>query len=181
MTRRVYNQTRVCFHRLPSCSNLRRVVLHAEMSLKTLGTALTRTLWTSGNTTPPLARSPKVKRLSTTCPVSAGGKHGCGKTKEQSCSSGSTRPSTGDVPSPRELPHRAAAGGEKRPEEPVGAPGVTGVRRRSFTSYAAPMDQKSHLWHRYNETKRMVYGKHKGPPLYRSSHLPPPPQNNKGM
>uniref|UniRef100_A0A8P4KAK3 5'-nucleotidase domain-containing protein 2 n=1 Tax=Dicentrarchus labrax TaxID=13489 RepID=A0A8P4KAK3_DICLA len=124
------------------------------MSLKTVGAALTRTLWTRGNTTPPIVRSPKVNRLSTTCRASGERKQGLGKTKEQSCNT--DRPSE-DVPSSSELPHRCTTGDKKRPKEPVGAPGVTGVRRRSYTSSTAPMDKRSYLWARYNDLKRMVH------------------------
>ncbi|XP_044067368.1 5'-nucleotidase domain-containing protein 2 isoform X2 [Siniperca chuatsi] len=126
------------------------------MSLKTVGTTLTRTLWTTGNRTPPLARSPKVNRLSTTCRVTGERKQGREKTKEQSCSSDSDRPS-GDAPTSSEPLRRCTTGDKKRPKDPVGAPGVTGERRRSYTSTAAPVDQKSYLWARYNDMKRLVH------------------------
>lgn len=135
-----------------------------NMSLKTVGTALTRALWTTGNRTPPLTRSPKVNRLSTSCRVSGERKQGHEKTKEQSCVSDSDRPS-GDVPTPSEPPHKCTTG-DKRLKEPVGAPGVTGVRRRSYTSNAAPVDQRSFLWARYNDMKRLVHGKQRVPSLY---------------
>lgn len=133
------------------------------MSLKTVGTALTRTLWTTGNRTPPVARSPKVNRLSTTCRVSGGREQRSENAKEQSCGSVSDRPSV-DVQSSSEPPFRRTAGDKKQCKEPVGAPGVTGVRRRSYTSNAAPMDQRSYLWARYNDMKRLVHGKHRVPP-----------------
>lgn len=125
-----------------------------KMSLKTVGTALTRTLWSGGNRTPPLARSPKVNRLSSKCSAPAGGKQG----SEESCSSNSARPS-GDVPSTSEPPPTAKAAARKRHEEPAGAPGVTRVRRHSFASPAAPVDQRTYLRARYSEMKRLVHGK----------------------
>lgn len=133
------------------------------MSFKTVGT-LTRTLWARGNKTPPLARSPRVNRLCTTCRISGGKKQGRDGTKEESCGSDSDRP-TGDAPSPSDPLHRCTAGDKKRAKEPLGAPGVCGVRRRSFTSTAAPMDQISYLWTRYNDMKRLVHGKQSPPPL----------------
>lgn len=123
----------------------------ANMSLKTVGTALTRSLWSRGNGTPPLPRNPKASRLSTTC--GAFGDHG-EKSRHQS----------GEAPSPGEHPHKCASGDTKRPKESMRGPGVTGVRRRSFTSNAAPMDQRSYLWTRYNDLKRLVYGKNTPPP-----------------
>ncbi|XP_034552470.1 5'-nucleotidase domain-containing protein 2 [Notolabrus celidotus] len=123
------------------------------MSLKTVGTALTRTLWTRGNRTPPVIGSPKTSRLSSACREFGGGKQG----HEKSCSSNSEKPPTADVTSSSEPPHRCTKGEKKRAKEPVGAPGVSGVRRRSYTSNAAPADQRSYLWARYNDMKRMVH------------------------
>lgn len=131
------------------------------MSFKTVGT-LTRTLWARGNKTPPLARSPRVNRLCTTCRISGGKKQGRDGTKEESCGLDSDRP-TGDAPSPSDPLHRCTAGDKKRAKEPLGAPGVCGVRRRSFTSTAAPVDQISYLWTRYNDMKRLVHGKQRAP------------------
>ncbi|XP_028266613.1 5'-nucleotidase domain-containing protein 2 isoform X2 [Parambassis ranga] len=128
------------------------------MSLKTAGTALTRTLWARGSRTPPLARSPKANKLSTTCSVFAETKQGNTKQQQQQQSSASSDRPTGDGPSCSEPPHTCTTGEKKRAaKEPAGAPGVRGVRRRSFTSTAAPMDQRSYLWSRYNDTKRLVY------------------------
>lgn len=141
------------------------------MSFKTVGT-LTRTLWARGNKTPPLARSPRVNRLCTTCRISGGKKQGRDRTKEESCGSDSDRP-TGDAPSPSDPPHRCTAGDKKRVKEPLGAPGVCGVRRRSFTSTAAPMDQISYLWTRYNDMKRLVHGKQRAPPAHHPSFFYP--------
>lgn len=134
------------------------------MSLNTVGTALTRTLWTGGNRTPPFVRSPKLNRLSTTCWVSGERKQGREKTKEKSCESCTDGPRD-DVPTSSEPAHRCTAGDRKRPQEPLGTPGVTGVRRRSYTSTAAPVDQKSYMWARYNDTKRLVHGKQRVPSL----------------
>lgn len=136
-----------------------RVQLINKMSLKTVGTAVTRTLWTRGNSTPPpVARAHRVSRLSTTCRESAGGKQGRENTKEQSCGSCSDRPCA-EAPSSGEPPHRCQPGDAKRAKEPAGAPGVTGARRRLFTSTKAPVDQRSYLWSRYNDLKRLVHGK----------------------
>lgn len=135
-----------------------------KMSLNTVGTALTRALWTRGNRTPPFVRSPKVNRLSTTCRVSGERKQGREKTKEKSCGSCTDGPGD-DVPTSSEPPHRYTAGDKKPPQEPPGAPGVTGVRRRSHTSTAALVDQKSYMWARYNDTKRLVHGKQRVPSL----------------
>ncbi|XP_043986797.1 5'-nucleotidase domain-containing protein 2 [Gambusia affinis] len=126
------------------------------MPFKTVGTVLTRTLWARGNRTPPLARSPRVNRLSTSCRALAGSKQ-IEKNKGQSCSSDTDRPSGGDAPSSGEPPHKCGSGEKKRLKETVGAPDASGVRRRSFTSNAAPMDQTSFLWSRYNDLKRLVY------------------------
>ncbi|MEQ2197596.1 hypothetical protein XENOCAPTIV_000807 [Xenoophorus captivus] len=126
------------------------------MSFKTVGTLLTLTLRATGNRTPPLARSPRVNRLSTSCRVFAGSQH-VEKNKGQSCSSDSDRPNDGDVPLSSEPPHKCG-NGDKRLKEAAGAPGASGVRRRSFTSKAAPTDQTSFLWNRYNDLKRLVYG-----------------------
>ncbi len=156
--------------RCPGCLRVKVI----KMALKIVGTALTRTLWTTGNGTPPLVRSPKVNRLSTTCRVSAERKQGRDKTKEQSCSSCPDRPRD-DVPSPGEPPHRCTTGDKKRGREPVGAPGVTGVRRRSYTSSTAPVDQRSYLWARYNEMKRLVHGKRR---VTTSPWLPVPSIND---
>lgn len=129
-------------------------------SLNPAGTALARTLWTAGNRTPPFVRSPNVNRLSTTCALS--GEKAQDQTKEpQTLGSCSGRPADAAPPS-REPPPRCA---DKRPKEPLGA---TGVRRRSYTSTAVPVDQKSYLWARYNDMKRLVHGKR--------SRVPPHPR-----
>lgn len=139
------------------------------MSFKAVGTALlTRTLWTKGHRTPPLARSSKVNRLSTTSAVR---QQGCETPKEQSSSSLESDRPGGDGPSSGEPPHRGTAGEKKRPKEPVGAPGVTGVRRRSYTSTAAPVNQTSYLWARYNDTKRLVHGKQRVPGINGIHHV----------
>lgn len=143
-----------------------------KMSFKAVAATLTRTLWTKGHKTPPLARSPKVNRLSTTCRVSAAGagiEQGC---KEKTKIGSSDRPS-GEVPSFTEPAHRCTTGDKKRPtgpKEPVGAPGVaTGVKRRSHTSTAVPANSTSYLWARYNETKRLVHGKQRITSLFPKS------------
>ncbi|MEQ2225252.1 hypothetical protein ILYODFUR_015656 [Ilyodon furcidens] len=141
------------------------------MSFKTVGTLLTLTLRATGNRTPPLARSPRVNRLSTSCRVFAGSQH-VEKNKGQSCSSDSDRPNDGDVPLSSEPPHKCGNGDKKRLKEAAGAPGASDVRRRSFTSKAAPMDQTSFLWNRYNDLKRLVYGKHRIPLCPHSPHAP---------
>ncbi|CAN9516012.1 unnamed protein product [Ophioblennius macclurei] len=121
------------------------------MSLKTVGSALTRSLWAAGSRTPPGPRSPKAARLSTSTgeePPRGGGcsSSSCCSTAGQSCAS------TGD----ERPPHVGASSGDKkRVKEPaVGA----GVRARSFTSTAAPpVDQRSYLWSRYNDMRRLVH------------------------
>ncbi|XP_072305154.1 5'-nucleotidase domain-containing protein 2 [Eucyclogobius newberryi] len=119
------------------------------MSLKTVGSALSRSLWTRGTRTE--LRSSPGNRLSTTTSCgSTKEEQGCGKTKEQSCDCNNMCPST-------DAPHRPPVGGNKKPEEPVGAPGVSGVRGRSYFTNAAPMDQRSLLWARYHDMKRLVH------------------------
>ncbi|XP_037540705.1 5'-nucleotidase domain-containing protein 2 [Nematolebias whitei] len=126
------------------------------MALKTVGTTLSRTLWAKGNRTPPVGRSPKGSRLSTTSCRELGGtkqqqEEKTSQKEGQSCGSDSSHSSS-------EPPHcKCPSGDKKRLKEAVGAPGVPGVRRRCFTSKAAPMDQTSYLWTRYNDMKRLVY------------------------
>lgn len=154
-------QWRGCFHE-PGCNGSRCVhVAVLKMSLNTVGTTLSRTLWIRGSSTPSFPRSNRVNRLSSTCRVSGESKQGRDKTTEQSCGTRTDRPSD-DVPS-TDPPHRCTAADKKRPKEPLGSAGGTGVRRRSFTSRAPALDQKSYLWARYNETKRLVHGKQKVP------------------
>lgn len=163
-------KARVCFHSA-ACSSSSSVHVAAEKmsSLNTAGTALARTLWPKGNRTPPFVRSPKVNRLSTTCTAPGESKQGREKTKEQSCGTCSDRPGD-DVPPSGEPAQRCTAA-EKRPKEPLGA---TGVRRRSYTSTAAPVDQKSYLWARYNDMKRLVHGKRsRGSPSFFVPVSPP--------
>lgn len=136
------------------------------MSFKAAGTILTRTLWTRGSRTPPVARSSRVNGLSSTC--SGSEQQGREKTEAQSWSSDGPN---GDGASASEPPHRCPSREKKRPKEPAGAPGVTGVRRRSFTSTAAPADLRSYFWTRYNDTKRLVHGKQRGPLLSPQSPL----------
>ncbi|KAA8590755.1 hypothetical protein FQN60_001698 [Etheostoma spectabile] len=123
------------------------------MSFKAVGATLTRTLWTKGHKTAPLAQSPQVNRLSSTCRVSA-----AGKDREQG---GEEKTKFGISKGPSGEPaHRCTTGDKKRPKgpEPLGAPGVvTGVKRRSHTSTAAPANPTSYLWARYNDTKRLVH------------------------
>lgn len=142
------------------------------MALKTVGTTLSRTLWARGNRTPPIGRSPKGSRLSTTSCRELGGTKQQQEEKNsrkdgQSCGSESSHSSS-------EPPHsKCPSGDKKRLKDAVGAPGVPGVRRRCFTSKAAPMDQTSYLWTRYNDMKRLVYGKHTGGALCPLLHPPP--------
>ncbi|XP_023154476.3 5'-nucleotidase domain-containing protein 2 [Amphiprion ocellaris] len=140
------------FSSFSSRSSALSMCLHrvAEMSLKTVGTALTRTILARGNGTPPVARSTKASRISTSCSLLADRQQG------QSHERISGRP-TGDAPSPSEPPHTRTAADKKRAPETVGAPGVPGVKRRSFTSDAAATDQRAYLWARYNDLKRLVH------------------------
>lgn len=129
------------------------------MSLNPAGAAfLARALWTGGSRTPPFVRPSNVNRLSTTRSAS-----GESHEKAESCGSSSDRPGD-DAPSSGEPPHKC----KKRLKEPPGAHGVSGVRRRSYTSKAAPADLKSYLWARYNDTKRLVHGKRRVPPAFAS-------------
>uniref|UniRef100_A0A1A8SJD9 5'-nucleotidase domain containing 2 n=1 Tax=Nothobranchius rachovii TaxID=451742 RepID=A0A1A8SJD9_9TELE len=114
------------------------------MALKTAGTALSRTLWARGNRTPPLGRSPRANGFSSTC-------RALGVTEQGDKSDAPGQSGEG------EPPNKCPSADKKRLKEAVGAPGGTGVRRRSFTSNAAPMDQTSYLWTRYNDMKRLVY------------------------
>lgn len=138
------------------------------MSFKTAGVVFTRALWTRGSGTPPVARSCKVNGLSSACGGSGGEQQGRGKTEAQSWGSDGTN---GDAASASEPPHRCPSREKKRAKEPAGAPGGTGVRRRSFTSNAAPADLRSYFWTRYNDTKRLVHGKQRGPLLSPRSPL----------
>lgn len=125
------------------------------MSIKTICTVLSRALRSSGNHGSPLvAGSANGSRLSSTC-GSCGGKGE--EETEQSCSSDPERPS-GDVHS--SCSESAPAEAKTRPKKKVGGSGVGGVRGRSFTSTAAPIDQVSYLWSRYNDMKRLVHGRH---------------------
>uniref|UniRef100_A0A665VB10 5'-nucleotidase domain-containing protein 2-like n=1 Tax=Echeneis naucrates TaxID=173247 RepID=A0A665VB10_ECHNA len=121
------------------------------MSLRTAGSALSRALLTSGSRTPPATRATKISGLSTTGGAPEESKQGGGKTKEQSCASDA------DVLPSGEPAHRCTKADKKRGKEPVGAHGVGGVRRRSYTSNAAPVDQRSYLWARYSDLKRLVH------------------------
>ncbi|XP_013866412.1 5'-nucleotidase domain-containing protein 2 [Austrofundulus limnaeus] len=123
------------------------------MSLKTASTTLSRALWTRGNRTPPVGRSPKGSRLSSTSCRELGGT--TLRQEEKNNQSGGEQSSQSSHGS-GEPPH-SPSGDKRRLKEAVGAPGVPGVRRRCFTSKAAPMDQTSYLWTRYNDMKRLVY------------------------
>ncbi|TNN74828.1 5'-nucleotidase domain-containing protein 2 [Liparis tanakae] len=122
------------------------------MSFKAVSAAVTRTLWTRGHGIPPLARSPKVNRLSTTCSLLTVRKQG-GEPHEQSCSDDSDG-ANGDVQVSSEPPHRCETGEEKRAAGPAGVPGV---KKRPNASTAAPVNKTSYLWARYNDTKRLVH------------------------
>ncbi|KAM4610319.1 5'-nucleotidase domain-containing protein 2 [Polymixia lowei] len=118
------------------------------MSLKKLGPTISRAFCNNGNRTPPLARSSKVNGLSTRCNVTGSQNNGKGQNNgkaqcdEQSCGSNSLTTSL--------APHRHEAGVGQR--APQAAPGVT--RRLSCTSTS--VDQKTYLWSRYNEMRRLV-------------------------
>ncbi|XP_056279635.1 5'-nucleotidase domain-containing protein 2 isoform X2 [Pseudoliparis swirei] len=122
------------------------------MSFKAVSAAVTRTLWTRGHGIPPLARSPKVNRLSTTCSLLTVRKQG-GEPHEQSCSADSDG-ANGDVHVSSEPPHRCNTGEEKRAKGPAGVPDV---KNRPNASTAAPVNKTSYLWARYNDTKRLVH------------------------
>lgn len=123
------------------------------MSLKTASTSLCRTLWARGSRTPPVGRSPEGSRVCTTSCRELGGTEQLQQEEKNN--------QNGGEHSCSEPPHsKCPSGDKKRLKEAVGAPGVPGVRRRCFTSKAAPKDQTSYLWTRYNDMKRLVYGKH---------------------
>ncbi|KAM9830124.1 5'-nucleotidase domain-containing protein 2 [Syngnathus typhle] len=117
------------------------------MSLKIATTSLTRALWSGGS------RQQSPKRA---CCVTLRGHDG---TKERSaCSSGGSRGPCGDA-QPCSPGAPAAASDGQQAEEPAGAPGVTGAKRRASTSTStiAPLDQKSYMWARYADLRRMVH------------------------
>ncbi|XP_051914015.1 5'-nucleotidase domain-containing protein 2 [Hippocampus zosterae] len=117
------------------------------MSLKFAATSLTRSLG-SGRSR---KQSAKINRA---CCVTLLGHDG---TKERSsCSSGGSRGPSGDVQPCSETLHAAAG---QRAEEPAGAPGVTGARRRASTSSATadPVDHKTYMWARYADLRRLVH------------------------
>lgn len=140
------------------------------MSLNTVGTTICRTLWTTGNRTPPFVRSPKVNRLSASRLASTDRKQGRA-TKDESYGSCNERPGS-DVPTSSDPAPRCKSGDKRQTKEHMGATGVSGVRRRSYTSTAVPVDQKSYLWTRYGEMKRLVHGKQTTSP-----DIPPPPNH----
>ncbi|XP_061530585.1 5'-nucleotidase domain-containing protein 2 [Phycodurus eques] len=133
-----------------SRNRLKRLFTSAPMSLKLAATSLTRTLWSGGSR----KRSPKVNGA---CCVTLRGHDG---TKERSgCSGPSGGASVGDVQPRSEPPLRdtTPTHAGQRAEEPAGAPGVTGARRRASTTATAPVDQKSYMWARYSDLRRLVH------------------------
>lgn len=158
-----------CFHgfHLPACngSSFAHHVASVKMAFNAVAAAVGRALRSGGSGTPPLLRSPKATRLSPSRTLTGASQQGGEVTKSSdSCTGG---PGS-DAPSSGEAAHRCASA-EKRTKEPLGAPGVRGERRRSFTS-AAPADTKSYMWARYNDTKRLVHGKKRVPTF--SQHIP---------
>ncbi|KAM8829880.1 5'-nucleotidase domain-containing protein 2 isoform 1-T1 [Synchiropus picturatus] len=115
------------------------------MSLRTVASAV----WAMGSR--PATRSPHLNTLSTSCAVSAGGQHGRGNPKESSRAEATVH--SGELPRAREPPG-AASPAAKRLAKPGGAPSA---RTRSLSSTPAPLDQKSYLWARYNDMKRLVH------------------------
>lgn len=159
-----------CFHgfHLPACSGSSFVhhVAAVKMAFNTVAAALGRALRSGGSATPPLLRSPKATRVFPSRMLSGASQQGGEVTKSSdSCTGGPES----DAPSSGEAAHRCTPADKKRTKEPLGAPGVRGERRRSFTS-AAPADTKSYMWARYNDTKRLVHGKSRVPPF--SQHIP---------
>lgn len=124
------------------------------MSLSTVGTTISRTFWTTGSRTPPFVRSPKVNRLSASRLASTDRTQGRA-TNDESYGSCTERPG-GDMPTSSDPAPRCTSGDKRQTKGHTGAPGV---RRRSYTSTAVPVDQKSYLWARYGEMKRLVHGK----------------------
>lgn len=127
------------------------------MSYKKVGTTLSRALWNNGSRTPPLARSSKVSAFSTRCELPGGqtsgektfrNDQGCGS---NSCTAVAAVPSSSTTATP--AAHRHQVVGKKRYEESLAVSG------RSYSSTALKLDNKTYLWARYNEMKRLVHGK----------------------
>lgn len=147
---------RTCFH-LPvfKGSTFVHHVAASGMAFNAVAAVFSRALRSGANGTPPLLRSPKVNRLSTSRGLTGGDQQQREVTK--SSDSCTDRPGN-DAPSSGEAANRCTSADKKRTREPPSAPGVRGERRRSFTS-AAPADTKAYMWARYNDTKRLVHGK----------------------
>ncbi|KAG9270350.1 5'-nucleotidase domain-containing protein 2-like [Astyanax mexicanus] len=119
------------------------------MSLQRVG-GLGRSLWQGGSRTPPLARRHGVFSSRSAAPRSA-----C--TADPSCGDGACGSSCCPPPAlPPPPTHPAAASrlqraGKARSEEALNVSG------RSFSSTALKVEQKSYLWARYSEMKRLVH------------------------
>ncbi|XP_061840360.1 5'-nucleotidase domain-containing protein 2 [Nerophis lumbriciformis] len=124
------------------------------MSFKQVSTSLSRTIWTTGGNRN-LARPPKLNGVNLTRAVSTGRLvQSHDGTKEQTSY---LSEASSDGPQCSQPTLGASTAARQLSEEPAGASGVTGVRRQSFTTNAAPVDQKSYLWARYNDLRRMVH------------------------
>ncbi|KAI4904879.1 hypothetical protein NFI96_011574 [Prochilodus magdalenae] len=114
------------------------------MSLRRVG-GLGRSLWQSGSRTPPLARKDRNFSSRRLAPCSS-----CGA--EKKCREGlCITPSPPAVPTASPAGSRHQLGGKARTEESLNVSG------RSFSSTALKVEQKSYLWARYNEMKRLVH------------------------
>ncbi|XP_028308791.1 5'-nucleotidase domain-containing protein 2 [Gouania willdenowi] len=109
------------------------------MALKTVGTCLSRTLWAGSSSTP------RTNGLCSSSSLRGETKQGPESPKLQSSAKKEEEP-----------PFKGTSADKKRPKEPTAAPGAS-VRSRSYTSTAVPIDQKSYLWSRYNDMKRLVH------------------------
>lgn len=158
-------------HPATSASSCVQSCVSVAMSLNSVGATISRSLRATATRTPPFARSPEVGRLSASRWASTDSSEG-GAAKEGRQSRGESGTPDGpgrDVPAssePQSL--RCPPGDKRKSKEHTGARGVGGGRSRSFTSRALPADNKSYLWARYNEMKRLVHGK-------RTSCSPPRP------
>lgn len=115
-----------------------KLIWSSRMSYKTAG-ILGRVLLQSGNRTPPLARSLKLQNYSKCS--------SCGVSNQE----GKSKPCTSASPT-SPAAHRHQVGGKKRTEETLTLSG------RSYSSTALKVDQKTYLWARYSEMKRLVHG-----------------------
>ncbi|XP_063063962.1 5'-nucleotidase domain-containing protein 2-like [Engraulis encrasicolus] len=113
------------------------------MSCKTFG-VIRRALLQSGNSTPPLVRSRKLPNVCNKC-------SSCGVSVQEKVDATpccSSPPAASVTAVPR---HQVGGKNKKRSEERLAVSG------RSYSSTALKVDQKTYLWARYSEMKRLVH------------------------